>query len=75
MWSTLRNYEYDEKDAVRIINAKQAAFYWSRGIQPISIYPSKDFKTDESILVFIFQKSTTQKLYEEWCERKNEPLL
>ena len=46
MWSTLRKCEYDENDAIRIVNPKQAAFYWSNGLQPITIYPSKDYTTE-----------------------------
>lgn len=70
MWSSLRKCEYDESDAIRIVNPKQAAFYWSKGLKPISIYPSKDYTTEEPILVFIFKKSDSKELFSEWCERK-----
>ncbi len=71
MYSTLRKITYDENDAIRIVNPKQAAFYWHRGLQPISIYPSKDYVTDDPIIVFIFKKSDTKELFTEWCERKH----
>lgn len=71
MYSSLRKCEYDEKDAIRIVNPKQAAFYWGRGLQPISIYPSKDYVTEEPILVFIFKKSATKDLFAEWCNREH----
>lgn len=71
MYSTLRKCQYDEKDAIRIVNPKQAAFYWSKGLQPISIYPSKDYTTEEPLLVFIFKRSATKDLYSEWCTREH----
>ena len=70
MYSSLRHIEYDEHDAIRIVNPKQAAFYWSNGLKPLTIYPSKDYTTDEPILVFVFKKSETKDLFSEWCERK-----
>ena len=71
MYSTLRKIEYDEKDAIRIVNPKQAAFYWSKGLQPLSIYPSKDLNTSEPMLVFIFSRSKSKPLFEEWCSRSH----
>lgn len=71
MWSTLRKCEYDEHDAIRIVNPKQAAFYWGKGLQPLTIYPSKDYTTDEPVLVFVFKKSATRELFTEWCEREH----
>ena len=68
--STLTGKYYDEKDAIRIINPKQASFYWHNGIKPISIYPSHDVKTGEPILVFLFYKSKTKDLYDKWLEMK-----
>ncbi len=72
MWSSLRKCEYDENDAIRIVNPKQAAFYWNKGLQPLTIYPSKDYTTDEPILVFVFKKSASKELFTEWCERKKD---
>ncbi len=68
--SSLTGELFDEKDAIRIINPKQASFYWSRGIRPYSIYPSKDFKTGDPIIVFLFSRSKTQELYEEWQKKR-----
>ena len=68
--SSLTKKYYDEKDSVRLVNPKQCAFYWSHGVKPISIYPSKDLKTGEDILVFIFKMSETQELYKEWQSTK-----
>lgn len=66
---TGRNIDFD--DNIVILNPKQAAFYWEeKGIQPVHIYPSRDSKTDNPVIVFVFQKSATQDAYREWMERK-----
>lgn len=72
MLSTLTGEYYDENDAIRLVNTKQCAFYWgTKGIKPLSIYPSKDFKTGEDILVYMFSISKTQEAYKEWQDRKH----
>lgn len=72
--SSLTGKYYDEKDSIRLVNVKQAAFYWANGVKPLSIYPGEDFKTHEPILVFIFKRSETKDLYKEWIEKKEENL-
>ena len=68
LYSSLKRQYYDEEDSIRILNTKQAAFYWgTKGIKPISIYPSTNFKTGEQCIVFIFSRSQTHEAYEEWC--------
>ena len=75
LYSSLKRQYYDEHDSVRILNVKQAAFYWGeRGIKPISIYPSKNFKTGELCIVFIFSKSQTQEAYDLWCKNRPDEL-
>ena len=32
---------------------------------------SKDYTTNEPILVFVFKKSATRELFTEWCERSH----
>lgn len=62
---------YENNDFVRILNWKQATFYWAiKGIEPLSVYPSKDFKTGEALIVFTFSKSETQEAYKEWMESR-----
>lgn len=69
--SSLTGEMFDEKDCVRILNPRQASFYWGeKGIKPYSIYPSKDLRTGEPIIVFLFSRSKTQESYEEWQQRK-----
>ena len=53
-----------------IVNPKQAAFYWSRGVKPRDIYPSVDIHTDTPIIVFVFERTNTYALYKEWIEKR-----
>lgn len=55
---------------IPIVNPKQAAFYWSKGIKPIDIYPSVNSHTNEPILVFVFNRDETYLLYKEWQDRR-----
>lgn len=68
--SSLTGKYYDEKDSIRLVNPRQSAFYWSRGVAPISVYPSKDLNTGDPIIVFIFSKEKTKDLYQEWLEKR-----
>ena len=53
-----------------IVNPKQAAFYWSNGVEPVHIYPSVDSHTDTPIVVFVFERNATYTLYKEWLDRR-----
>jgi len=53
-----------------IVNPKQAAFYWSKGVEPIHIYPSIDSRTNTPIVVFVFERSETYSLYKEWLSQR-----
>lgn len=55
---------------IPILNPKQAAFYWSRGVEPIDIYPSVDSHTDTPIIIFLFNRNETYALYKEWLDRR-----
>ena len=69
--SGITNRDIDFNDNIIIVNPKQAAFYWyDKNIPPVHIYPSRDRKTDEAIVVFVFQRSATQEAYREWMERR-----
>ena len=65
--SNLGNHSYDTKDVVRIKNPKQRDLYLMNGIIPQDIYTSVDEKTEEKILIYIFNKSDTREAYEKWC--------
>lgn len=64
--SEYRNKKYQTTGTVRLLNQKQAAFYWSRGVEPLDIYLSKNFDTGEPRIVYIFSREDTKELYEEW---------
>lgn len=63
---------YCPSKCVRLVNMKQMMFYMKSGVEILDFYPSKDFKTDEDILVFIVDKVRSQMTYKKWLEKKNE---
>lgn len=65
--SNLGNFSYNTNDVVRIKNPKQRDLYLMNGIMPKDIYTSIDEKTDEKILIYIFEKGDTREAYEKWC--------
>lgn len=71
--SNFRNKQYKDSDTIRILNPKQAAFYWVKGIEPLDIYPGAAFDTGEPVVIYVFSRSQTQEtgVYDEWCKRKS----
>lgn len=65
--SNLGDFLYDTRDVVRIKNPKQRDLYLMNGIMPKDIYTSIDEKTEEKILIYIFEKKDTREAYEKWC--------
>mgnify|MGYP007104057047 CR=1 FL=1 len=61
---------YSPSDVVRIINFRQAAAYLAHGAELLDIYPSKDFKTGEPLLVYIYNRKETTPLYDLWCKHE-----
>lgn len=70
--SRFTNHDYDINNVVRIVKYWQAAFYWENGLEPIDIYPSKDIKTGEPIIVFIFDREASQALFYAWRNHSQE---
>lgn len=68
--SNLVNKDYKSFDNIRILNSKQAAFYWENGVEPLDIYLGNT-KNGEPVIVFIFSKKETQEtgVYDKWCKR------
>lgn len=62
---------YNPHDVVRLVNTKQVCFYMKHGVELVDIYPSKDFKTNEDILVFVVNKHNTQEVYKMWMDNRN----
>ena len=58
-------------NSIPILNPKQAAFYWGeKGIEPVCIYPSIENKTEQHVIVFVFNRQDTYEAYREWQDRK-----
>lgn len=70
--SNLGDFTYDSRDVVRILNPKQRDLYLMNGIMPKDIYTSIDEKTEEKILIYIFEKKDTREAYEKWCNYELE---
>lgn len=70
--SSLRGKTYNSKDSIRIINQKQAAFYWGNGCDLLDIYLSKNYETNEPLIVYIFNRQETidSGVYDAWCKNK-----
>lgn len=70
--SIFRNKQYKGKDTISILNQKQAAFYWSKKVEPLDIILSESFDTGEPVIVYVFSRSQTQEtgVYDEWCKRR-----
>lgn len=62
--------EYCPSEVVRILNPRQATLYIANGAELLDIYASKDFRTNEPVLVFIFNRAATLDLYDAWCKRE-----
>ncbi len=67
---TRKTYNYFSTDIVRILNLKQAMAFISNGAELIDIYTSKDRKTGNPILIFVFDKESTKDLYELWMKHE-----
>lgn len=66
--STINGIEYYQSDVVRIVNSKQAATYMEHGAKQLDVYSSRDYKSNDPIVVFIFNRADTKDLYDLWCD-------
>lgn len=64
--SDLTGIEYDPTVCVRIVNMKQLAAYMLHGVRLLDLYPSRDLKTNEPILVGIVSKRDSAEAYSKW---------
>lgn len=69
--SDITSRNYYPKDIVRLVNIRQICTYLSLGKVPVDIYPSVDFKTNNPMLVFLFDREQTKDAYERWCNSEN----
>ena len=66
------NKEYYAKDAIRILDPKQAALQWNNHVEPLDIYPSRDYKTNKALIVFVFKRDETKEVFDLWCKHELE---
>lgn len=69
---TGKKYNYFSKDIIRIVNLKQSMAFISNGAELLDIYTSRDRKTNEPILVFVFNRESTKELFVKWCNHELE---
>lgn len=68
--SAITGCEYCPSEVVRIVNCKQVAAYLAHNAKLLDVYSSRDFKTNEPIIVFIFNREETTSLYDLWCKHE-----
>lgn len=62
--------EYYASEAIRILDPAQAAAYWANDVEPLDIYPSKNFKTGAPIMVYVFRRNDTKEVFDLWCKHE-----
>lgn len=67
---TGKKYNYFGDEIVRIGNIYQSMAYISNGAELIDIYTSKNRKTGDPILIFVFNRNSTKQLYDLWCKHE-----
>jgi len=60
---------YDTREVVRIVNLKQILLYIKHGVYPVDIFTSLD-DYDRDILVCVFLKEDTKKVYNKWINHE-----
>ena len=67
---TGKTYEYFSDDVVRIGNLYQSMAYISNGAELLDIYTSRNRRTNDPILIFVFQRESVKELYDLWCKHE-----
>lgn len=57
-------------DVVRILNIQQVIAYLKYGVELLDIYPSSDYQTGKPLLVCLFNREASKKVYDLWCKRE-----
>lgn len=70
--SALSGEKYDvfDEDVIHILNIFQAAYYVENGCPILDVQLSSDRKSGKPILVFLFRRSATKSLFDQWCKQK-----
>lgn len=69
--SDITGKDYYPKDVVRLINIRQICSYLQMNKKPVDIYASIDFKSNDPVLVVLFDREDTKDVYKRWCESEN----
>ena len=64
------NREYSANECIKILDPFQAACYWCNGVEPLEIYPSRNYETNKPLLVYVFKRSETKEVFDLWCKRE-----
>ena len=64
--SNLSNEKYSLNDMVRVIDPLQSKLYIKAGAYPVDMYVTKDFYSNNEVLVMLFRKDETRELYVKW---------
>lgn len=68
--SEITNKYYKPSKVVRILNIQQVIAYLNMGVELLDIYTSIDKKTDNKVLVFLFDRESSRYAYDLWCRRE-----
>lgn len=68
--SRFTSQDYYASEAIRILDPFQAALYWSNGVMPLDIFPSRDYKTNKALIVYVFRKTDTKDVFDRWCRHE-----
>lgn len=71
IYSNVTQRFYNPSHAVRLVNIRQICTYLKMGLSPLDIYASIDFKTNNPVLVVLFDRTETHDAYQRWCESEN----
>ena len=69
--SEITGYDYNPHEVVRLVNIRQICSYLQMNKKPVDIYASVDLKTNNPVLVVLFNREDTKDAYSRWCNSKN----
>lgn len=70
IFSKITNKQYKPSKVVRILNIQQVIAYLNIGVELLDIYTSIDKKTENKVLVFLFDRESSKEAYDLWCRRE-----
>jgi hypothetical protein len=68
--SAITGKKYDVfDDVIILVNPSQAAWYVSKNVNLLDVRLGNDKKTGNPILLYLFKRSETKEVFDEWCKR------